>query len=293
MSVYLKIFLYTLIAILAFASNSVLCKLALGEHTIDAASFTAIRLLSGIVCLAIILKVTATNEAPTSKGSWKASLMLFLYAITFSFAYISLETGTGALILFGSVQITMVLASLYLGNKLHISEWLGLLIAFSGLVYLVMPGVGAPSLLGFMLMAVAGIAWGFYTLAGKGSENPLSDTAYNFYRTLPLAAILITVTLQDANFTQKGIVLAVLSGGIASGVGYTIWYMALKGLSSTQAAVVQLIVPVLAAIGGVLFANEIFSLRLVLSSLMTLGGILIVVLGKHYLTRMRRNDLKS
>ncbi len=279
----MKILLYTVIALIAFASNSVLCRLALGDGTIDAATFTAVRLLSGIVFLAIILKLTTTGEHSGSKGSWKASFMLFLYAITFSFAYIPLDTGTGALILFGSVQITMILTGLYHGNKLHVSEWLGLLIAFSGLVYLLIPGVGTPSLLGFVLMAIAGIAWGFYTLAGTGSEDPLKNTAYNFYRTLPLVAILLTATLQEASFTQKGVVLAVLSGGLASGVGYTIWYMALKGLSGTQAAVVQLLVPFLAAIGGVLFANEVFSLRLALSSLMTLGGILVVVLGQHYL----------
>lgn len=276
-----------MIALLAFASNSVLCRLALGENTIDAANFTAIRLLSGVVVLAIIFKLTSAGEAAPSKGSWVASLMLFIYAITFSFAYISLETGTGALILFGSVQITMMLTGLYFGNKLHTYEWLGVLLAFSGFVYLVMPGLGAPSLLGFFLMTAAGIAWGFYTLAGKGSVNPLCDTAYNFFRTLPLLVVLVAVTFQHAALSQKGVVLAMLSGAIASGVGYTIWYMALKGLSGTQAAVVQLLVPVLAAIGGVLFANEVFSLRLTVSALMVLGGILIVVLGKHYFVRSK------
>ncbi|MBL4782596.1 MAG: DMT family transporter [Porticoccaceae bacterium] len=281
-SSYMKICLYTTVALLAFAGNSVLCRLALGENTIDAASFTAIRLFSGIVFLAIILKVTTAGETVSSKGSWTASLMLFIYAITFSFAYISLETGTGALILFGSVQITMILTGLSLGNRLHIVEWLGVLIAFTGFVYLLMPGLGAPSLQGFVLMSVAGIAWGYYTLAGKGSKNPLRDTAYNFYRTLPLVFILIALTFQHAALSQKGVVLAVLSGGIASGVGYTIWYMALRGLSGTQAAVVQLLVPVIAAMGGVLFTNEIFSLRMALSALLILGGILVVVLGKHY-----------
>lgn len=288
----MKTLLYTIIALLAFASNSVLCRLALGENTIDAANFTTIRLLSGIVVLAIILKATSTGEAASSTGSWKASFMLFLYAITFSFAYISLETGTGALILFGSVQITMILASLYFGNKLHIFEWLGVFIAFSGFVYLVMPGLDAPSLQGGVLMTVAGIAWGFYTLEGKGSESPLSDTAYNFFRTLPLVAILVVVTSQYADLSQEGIVLAVLSGGIASGVGYTIWYMALKGLSGTQAAVVQLLVPVIAAIGGVLFANEAFSLRLTLSALMIIGGILAVVLGKYYVDMAEKKHIK-
>ncbi len=162
----------------------------------DAASFTTIRLLSGIVFLAIILKAVTTSGTTFSRGSWIAALMLFIYAATFSFAYLSLETGTGALIRFGFVKITMILSGLYLGNKLHIVEWVGVLLAFSGLVYLVMPGLGAPSFLGFFLMMVAGISWGFYTLADKGSANPLMDTAYNFYRTLPLVLVLMAVTFQ-------------------------------------------------------------------------------------------------
>ncbi len=278
----MKIFLCTILALFAFAGNSILCRLALGEDTIDAASFTTIRLLSGIIVLSIILKMTNASRAITSKGSWKASFMLFLYAVTFSFAYISLDTGTGALILFGAVQITMILVGLLAGNKLHYFEWLGVIAAFSGFVYLVMPSLTTPSLIGFILMSVAGVAWGFYTLAGKGSESPLSDTAYNFLRTLPLVIILIVVTNQNASLSQKGILLAVLSGGIASGLGYTIWYIALGGLSTIQAAAVQLLVPVIAAIGGVLFTNEMFSLRLATSSVMILGGITAVILGKHY-----------
>lgn len=278
----MKILLCTVLALFAFAANSVLCRLALGEGAIDAASFTAIRLLSGVVVLVIILKAAQVGEVVVSKGSWKSSFMLFLYAVTFSFAYISLDTGTGALILFGSVQITMILSGIYLGNKLHKFEIFGVLIAFSGFVYLIIPGIGTPSLMGFILMTVAGIAWGFYTLAGKGSENALSDTSYNFLRTVPLVIVLVALTFHNATLTQKGVVLAMLSGGIASGVGYTIWYVAIKGLSATQAAVVQLLVPVIAAIGGVLFAHEMFSLRMILSSLMILGGILFVVLAKHH-----------
>lgn len=278
----MKIILCTILALFAFAGNSILCRLALGEDTIDAASFTTIRLLSGIIVLAIILKMTNASRAITSKGSWKASFMLFLYAVTFSFAYISLDTGTGALILFGAVQITMILVGLLAGNKLHYFEWLGVIAAFSGFVYLVMPSLTTPSLIGFILMSVAGVAWGFYTLAGKGSESPLSDTAYNFLRTLPLVIILIVVTNQNASLSQRGILLAVLSGGIASGLGYTLWYIALGGLSSIQAAAVQLLVPVIAAIGGVLFTNEMLSLRLAMSSVMILGGITAVILGKHY-----------
>jgi drug/metabolite transporter (DMT)-like permease len=253
----------------------------LGDNAIDAASFTSIRLLSGIVVLAVILKIAQPGGDVASKGSWKASFMLFLYAITFSYAYISLETGTGALILFASVQITMILIGILSGNKLHYIEWSGVVIAFFGFVYLVLPGLAAPSLIGFILMSVAGVAWGFYTLAGKGSESPLSDTAYNFIRTLPLTIVLIAATIQNTTLSWEGVFLAILSGGITSGIGYTIWYIALGGLSAIQAAVVQLLVPVIAAIGGVVFANEALSARLVLSSTMILGGILTVIIGKH------------
>jgi len=277
----IKTFLYTSFALFAFAGNSVLCRLALGEEAIDAASFTVIRMLSGIIVLIILLKMTNPDSALPSKGSWSAAVMLFLYAITFSFAYISLDTGTGALILFGAVQITMILRNLMSGNKMHYAEWIGLLMAFSGLVYLFMPTLTAPSLLGFILMAVAGIAWGFYTLAGKGSQHPFRDTVHNFLRTLPFVIILIVVTFQFAHLSPTGIVLAMISGGITSGLGYAVWYAALGGLSTTQAAVVQLLVPVIAAIGGVVFSNELISMHLVLSFVLVLGGILMVLLGKH------------
>lgn len=274
------------LALLAFAGNSILCRLALGEDSIDAASFTIIRLLSGIIVLAIVLKIFNRNSQSTSKGSWLASFMLFLYAVTFSFGYISLDTGTGALVLFGAVQITMILASLISGNKLHYIEWIGMIIAFLGFVYLVGPSLNSPSLMGFILMTISGIAWAFYTLRGKGSISPIGDTTYNFLRTLPFVIILIFMTFRDANLSQQGILLAALSGGIASGIGYTVWYIALGGLSITQAAVIQLFVPVIAAIGGVIFANEMISLRLVLSSIMVLGGILAVVLGRYYFVQL-------
>lgn len=213
--------------------------------------------------------------------------MLFIYAVSFSFAYISLDTGVGALILFGSVQITMIFVGIVSGNKLHYVEWVGVIIAFSGFIYFVMPGLSTPSLIGFVFMAAAGVAWGLYTLAGTGSTNPLSDTTYNFLRTFPLVIILIALTFQHATFSQKGILLAVLSGTITSGVGYAIWYTALGGLSAVQASVVQLLVPLIAAVGGVLFANEIFSLHLALSSAMILGGVLIVVLGRQYAKQLQ------
>lgn len=283
--VNIKPFIYTSLALLAFAANSVFCRMALGEQSIDAAGFTIIRLLSGAIVLAIILLLRRTPESTRSKGSWSASLMLFIYALTFSFAYISLDTGTGALILFGSVQITMISVSVYRGTHLHSSEWIGVTVAFFGFVYLVLPGIGTPSGTGFTLMALSGIAWGLYTLKGKGSHSPLSDTSYNFIRTLPLLLILFVMAYPMLTLSPEGLLLAILSGAIASGIGYSIWYLALPLLTSIQAAVVQLSVPIIAAFGGVIFVNEPITERLAISTGLILGGILLVVLGRKHLLR--------
>ena len=196
----MKIITCTIFALLAFVGNSVLCRLASGENSIDAASFTIIRLLSGIIILITATKITRKTNGPDSKGSWLAAGMLFIYAVAFSFGYISLDTGTGALILFGAVQITMIIASVILGNRLHYSEWLGLFIAFSGFVYLIIPSLTYPSLMGFILMTVSGMAWGGYTLVGRASKKPLSDTAYNFLRTFAL----IIFTFQDSTIISEG-----------------------------------------------------------------------------------------
>lgn len=284
-----KTTILTGLALIAFAANSVLCRLALKDEVIDAASFTIIRLLSGAIVLFLIIISTQKITRLSANGSWLASLMLFVYAIAFSYAYISLDTGTGALILFGSVQITMILLSLIAGDRLHYIEWAGVIIAFTGFVYLILPGVTAPSPMGFMLMAAAGIAWGIYTLKGRGSQNPLMDTAYNFLRTIPLVILLTIITVSNANYSSEGILLALLSGGITSGIGYTIWYIALGGLSATQAAVLQLLVPIIAAFGGVIFAAEAITGRLTISAAMVLGGILIVVLGKYYISQYKIN----
>lgn len=283
----------TALALIAFAANSVLCRLALGNEAIDAASFTVIRLLSGIIMLFIIMCATQlikqsaipNNEKTSSKGSWFGSVLLFVYAVTFSYAYISLDTGTGALILFGTVQITMIVLSLISGTRLHSSEWTGVIIAFIGFIYLILPDITTPSVTGFVLMTISGIAWGIYTLQGRSCENPLTDTAYNFLRTIPLITILTIISLKGMNYTTEGIVLAALSGGIASGIGYAIWYIALGGLSSSQAAVLQLSVPAIAALGGVIFVSEAITLRFAISSAMVLGGILLVVIGKYYFTK--------
>ena len=284
-----KSLILTILALIAFAANSVLCRMALGEERIDASSFTVIRLLSGVLVLLTIVKITNSKKSLSSRGSWFAGMMLFLYAITFSFAYMTLDTGTGALILFGAVQITMIFLSLFSGNRLHLSEWVGVSIAFMGFVYLVFPGVTAPSVTGFILMSVAGIAWGVYTLKGRGSDDPLLETSSNFLRAVPFIIVLAITAVNTAQYSIEGILLAVLSGGIASGIGYAIWYSALGGLSVTQAAVVQLSVPVIAALGGVIFVSETLTWRLILSSLMILGGILLVVMGRYYFITARLN----
>jgi len=282
-----KTIIFTGLALVAFAANSVLCRLALGERAIDASSFTIIRLLSGAIVLLAILSIKKNKTDLSTKGSWYASLMLFLYAISFSFAYITLNTATGALILFGSVQITMIILSLISGTRLHGTEWIGVMIAFAGFVYLILPAVTTPSAIGFLLMTIAGIAWGIYTLIGRNSKNPLVDTGYNFFRTIPFAIILLLIASKNLNYSYEGILLAVLSGGITSGIGYAIWYTALGGLSALQAAVLQLLVPVIAAFGGIIFVSETITLRLTVSAIMILGGILMVVLGRYYYLQMQ------
>ncbi|WP_216825073.1 DMT family transporter [Agarilytica rhodophyticola] len=283
----IKIIFFTALALTAFAANSVLCRLALLDGAIDPGSFTSVRLISGITTLLLIFQFTRKKDKleQTSEkiqhGSWLASLMLFIYAAAFSFAYVFLDTGTGALILFAAVQITMIAVSVVSGKSLHYSELLGVFVAFCGFVYLVAPEISKPSLTGFVLMTLAGCAWGVYTLKGRGSLSPVADTYYNFLRTLPLAAILFGITLFDAKITSEGLFLAVMSGAVASGIGYSIWYAALTGLSALQAAVLQLLVPVIATAGGLLFAKESLSYSFVFASLMILGGILIVIAGQR------------
>lgn len=282
----LKTILLTVLALLAFAGNSVLCRLALNDGVIDAASFTSIRLFSGALFLVFLVTIRTKKTIDIKKGNWLSALFLFVYAAAFSYAYISLDTGTGALILFGSVQITMILYGLINGKKLILVEWLGLFVAFVGLAILLMPGATAPSLTGFSLMAVSGIAWGFYTLAGRGSKTPLIDTANNFLRTLPFIGFLMLLTLANTQLSNQGIILAIVSGTITSGLGYAIWYSALAGLTVTNAAIIQLSVPIIAALGGVIFSNETINIELIISSLLVLGGVLIVIMGKHFLMNL-------
>jgi len=280
-------------ALLAFAGNSVLCRLALSNGEIDPASFTAIRLVAGAITLLAILKLSssANNDVDWSSRrprriAWASSFMLFAYAALFSFAYLSLETGIGALILFGSVQITMVLISLVNGNRLSSFEWLGLLIACLGLVYLVLPELTKPSLLGFIMMSGAGVAWGVYTVLGQGSKKPLADTASNFTLSLPLAGLLmipfLVLPMTDGVYASPETwALAIASGAVTSGLGYAIWYAALPKLTTSQAGVMQLLVPIIASIGGIVFSDELLTSRLIIASLLTLGGILLVLKSKQ------------
>lgn len=270
----------TTLALLAFAGNSVLCRLALNSGEIDAASFTSIRLFSGAVFLLILVAIKTRKVIDVKSGSWLSAMFLFAYAITFSYAYISLDTGTGALILFGAVQITMIVSGLIKGNMLSIVEWIGLALAFTGLCILLLPGASSPSLVGFFLMAISGIAWGFYTLAGRDSKSPLIDTTNNFLRTVPLVLLIMFFTIADTEISNRGVVLAVASGALASGLGYAIWYTALAGLTVTKAAVAQLSVPIIAAFGGVIFSSETINTGLIVSSVFILGGIATVVASK-------------
>ena len=271
----MRLFILTLLAMIAFAGNSLLCRLALKRNTIDAASFTFIRIFSGAVALWLIVKIR--KGASPKAGSWISALALFAYAAAFSFAYISLSAGTGALLLFAAVQASMILWGLYKGERLRTRQWLGLALAVAGLVALLFPGLSAPPIKGALLMLCAGIAWGFYSLRGKGAGDPVTTTAGNFLRAAVLATVLSIALFPWARLDRAGLGYAALSGAIASGVGYVIWYSALPGLKAASAATVQLSVPVLAAAGGILFLGESITLRYLLASIAVLGGIALVV----------------
>lgn len=262
----------TVFALTAFAANSLLCRQALRPNAIDAASFSAIRLVSGAATLSILVAL-ARRRSFRLGGTWGSAAMLFLYAVPFSFAYVSLGAGTGALILFGAVQGTMLLAALASGEWPHLLQWTGLVLALSGLVYLVFPGLTAPAPAGSVLMAAAGIAWGVYSLRGRGAADPLGETAGNFTRALPLVLVVGLLEARQLHATPTGALLAIVSGALASGVGYVAWYAALTGLSATRAASVQLAVPLLAAAGGVAFLSERITLRLAVAAVLILGGV--------------------
>jgi drug/metabolite transporter (DMT)-like permease len=283
-----KTIIFTLFSLAAFAANSVFCRLALSQATIDATGFTTIRLASGAVTLFLISKIFTKRSRTESRVSWLSAAMLFLYAITFSFAYIRLSAGTGALILFGAVQTTMIVSALKSGEQPHLLVWVGLFMALTGLVYLFLPGLSTPSPKGFALMATAGIAWGIYSILGRGTANPIPDTTHNFIRSLPFVVPIFLISFRSTHLSAEGIILAVLSGSLTSGLGYVCWYTALQGLTVTRAATVQLSVPVLAALGGVVFLSESISLRLFLSGIMILGGVGLSMVGREHITRRPR-----
>jgi len=265
-----KTYALTLVAMIAFAANSLLCRAALGTNEIDAASFTSIRLVSGALVLAAIVH-TKSQRFDFAPRRIVPAMMLFSYATTFSFAYNSLNAATGALVLFGSVQATMMVYAFVSGERPGLIQIIGYLMALGGLIYLMLPGVSAPSLTGSLLMSIAGISWGIYTLLGRTVSDSLNDTANNFFKTVPFALVLGFVG--SRSLSAYGLVLACASGALTSGLGYAIWYSAIRGLTPTQAASVQLSVPVITAIGGVLLLSEAMSIRLVIASMLILGGI--------------------
>jgi drug/metabolite transporter (DMT)-like permease len=275
---YIRVIVLTSIAMTAFAANSLLCRAALTDTGIDAASFTAIRLLSGAGMLWLVVQMR--SGAPSGRGSWVSAFALFGYAAGFSFAYVTLPAGTGALLLFGAVQATMIGYGLFMGERLGKRQLLGLMCALAGLVGLLLPGLSAPPPGGALLMLVAGFSWGVYSLRGRGRGDPNRVTAGNFIRAVPIAVVLSLVTYTGISIDAAGLWYALLSGAIASCLGYVIWYTALPLLRAATAATVQLSVPVIAALGGVVLLSEPLSLRLTLTSIAILGGIALVILEK-------------
>ncbi len=300
----MKVTLYTISALLAFATNSLLCRMALAGGYIDPWNFTIIRLLGGAVCLAIIMSVhqrrlkhkhiansNNTNTAAIviledpilqDKGSWLSSMSLVVYALCFSLAYVELDTGTGALILFAAVQFTMIGWGIYQKEQLSTVQWAALFIAFAGFVYLMLPSAAVPSLFGAVIMAISGIAWGIYSIRGNACISPLRATGFNFIRSLIALPLLVLIGMNYlVEVSTEGVILASLSGAITSGVGYSLWYVAMPLLKSTQAAVVQFCVPVLAALLGVLFLSEQLTLRFIIASAVILSAVTVFVLNRQ------------
>lgn len=270
-----RLALLTLLALAAFAGNSLLCRAALANTQIDATSFTLLRMLSGALVLWLLVRLR--KESPDGQGNWYSSLALFAYAIGFSYSYRHLPAAAGALILFGAVQITMISTGLWRGERFRALQMVGLILAAAGLIFLLLPGLSAPPLQAALLMLGAGIAWGIYSLRGKTGGDPIKVTAGNFLRAVPLSLGLYLLNLHQARYDVSGIIYALLSGAIASGLGYAIWYTVLPFLKSTTAATLQLSVPVIAAIGSILFLNEAISVRLLIASLAILSGIALVL----------------
>jgi len=286
-----RVFILTVVAMIAFASNSLLCRAALKQTSIDPATFTFVRIFSGAVALWLIVAAvyhrrssSGAHRAPLH-GTWPSAVALFVYAAGFSFAYVDLSAGTGALLLFGAVQATMILWGFRKGERLDAIQVVGLIAAITGLIVLVFPGISAPPLIASILMLAAGIAWGVYSLRGKVRAglafDAIAATSGNFVRAVPFAAALSVVMVASIHFDRLGFLYAILSGAITSGLGYVIWYAALPGLKAASAATVQLSVPVLAATGGILLLGESITLRYVISSIAVLGGIFLVIIERR------------
>jgi len=263
--------LLTAAALVAFAANSILCRRALGDGSIDAASFAAIRLASGAAML-LAVRAAAPRRAPVASDAAQP-LALFAYAVAFTYAYLGLPAGTGALLLFGSVQATMVAGALAAREPIAAGEVAGLVVALGGLAYLVAPGIAAPPLVHALLMCGAGVAWGVYTLRGRGTRDPLGATARNFAWAAAPAVVVALVEARHAHVTAGGVALAAVSGAVTSGLGYVVWFAALRGLTAFRASVVQLAVPLLAAAAGVALLGERVTMRLAVSAVLILGGI--------------------
>ncbi|WP_454752822.1 DMT family transporter [Cupriavidus necator] len=278
--------LLTTLALLAFAGNSLLCRLALKGTTIDAASFTIARVAAAAVVLWVIVMARRQRERASGRdgalsGNWLSALALFCYAAAFSFAYMRLSAGTGALLLFGSVQATMTGYGLYAGEPLRARQWIGLALALTGLVWLMLPGLATPPLHSSLLMIAAGIAWGIYSLHGRRAADPVSTTAGNFVRAVPMALALGAVMQAERSLDGTGLRYALLSGAITSGLGYVVWYAVVPQLRAATAATVQLSVPVITAVGGIALLDEALTFRLALSAAAVLGGIALVIAGKR------------
>lgn len=274
-----RVFTLTLLAMIAFASNSLLCRAALKHTSIDAGTFTFVRIFSGAAVLWVLIKMRKVTSKES--GNWWSGLALFVYAAAFSFAYVDLAAGTGALLLFGAVQATMILWGFGKGERLDAIQIVGLLLAAAGLVVLLFPGLAAPPIGGSILMLAAGLAWGVYSLRGKSSRDAIAATAGNFLRAVPFAALVSVLMLSKMHLDSLGITYAVISGAITSGLGYVIWYAALAGLKAASAATVQLSVPVLAATGGILLLGEPITLRYAIASIAVLGGIFLVIIERR------------
>lgn len=262
---------------LAFAANSILCRLALGPGLIDAASFTSVRLASGAVILALVLAIRSESLNPAGKIDVISALALFSYAACFSFAYVTLSAATGAILLFSAIQLTMIGSGIVRGERPSGQVWAGAVLAAAGLVYLLAPGVAAPPAGAASVMILAGISWGVYSLRGAGNTDPITATAWNFIAATPLALLFSVVNASAVHISVAGFGWAVLSGAVTSGLGYVIWYHVLPRFSAASAAIVQLCVPAIAAVGGVTLLSEPFSVRLAIASITILGGVGLVI----------------